>query len=435
MALGGGNFTLQNKVLPGSYINVVSASGSGTAAAKRGNAAIGMELEWGEDNKIITLTSGDFQKNSRKILGYDYTHEKLKGLRDLFKNAHTVYLYKLTSGGTKASNEFAEALYCGARGNDLRIVVAANVDTEGSYDVSTYLDARLVDTQTVTKNSELEPNDYVTFKKDGVLEATAGINLTGGTNGTVDGGSHQDFLDRIERFTNTNAIGTTSTEKEVKSLYAAFAKRMRDEVGVKLQAVLYKYPADYEGVVNVKNKADESTAESSMVYWTLGATAGCAINADNTNKTYDGEFKPDVEYTQTELEKAIINGEFVFHQVGNEVKVLDDINSLTTLTEEKGEIFKSNRTIRTVDQIATDIAALFNTMYLGSGNNDKDGRISLWKDIVKHHEELQKIRAIENFVGTDVVVEQGESRDSVAVTDSITVTSTMKKLYMTVVVR
>lgn len=39
-------------------------------------------------------------------------------------------------------------------------------------------------------------------------------------------------------------------------------------------------------------------------------------------------------------------GEFVLHSVGTEVRVLEDINSLVTLTEDKNELFQSNQTIR-----------------------------------------------------------------------------------------
>ena len=68
-----------------------------------------LDLDWGVDGEIFEVTNGDFQKNTLKIFGYGYTHEKMKGLRDLFQNTKTLYAYKLTSGGTKASNTFAEA--------------------------------------------------------------------------------------------------------------------------------------------------------------------------------------------------------------------------------------------------------------------------------------------------------------------------------------
>ena len=111
MALGGGTFVTQNKELPGAYINFISAASANAALSERGIATMPLELDWGVDGDVFEVTNGDFQKNSLKIFGYDYTHDKLKGLRDLFLNTQTLYAYKLTSGGTKAANTFAEALY------------------------------------------------------------------------------------------------------------------------------------------------------------------------------------------------------------------------------------------------------------------------------------------------------------------------------------
>ena len=435
MALGGGTFLTQNKVLPGAYINFISVATASTNMSDRGYAAMGLELDWGQEGKIFEVTNGDFQKNSMKIFGHSYADDAMKGLRDLFKNVTTLFAYRLNGGGAKAANTFATALYSGTRGNDIKIAVQANVDDNSKFDVQTWIDGSMVDSQTVAKAAELVANDYVSFKTDASLTVTAATALTGGTNGTSNAAAHQAFLDKVESYPAINAIGYVGTETEVKSLYAAFAKRMRDEVGVKFQAVIYQQAADYEGVINVKNKVlDEGADEASMVYWTLGVAAGTAVNASATNKIYDGEFTVDVDYTQAQLESAIKAGEFTFHQVGSDVRVLSDINSLVTTTANKGDIFKDNQTIRVCDQIATDIANLFVTKYLGVVPNDASGRTSLWADIVKHHEDLQNIRAIENFTDEDVTVAQGDTKKSVVVTDNITVVNTMEKLYMTVYV-
>lgn len=435
MALGGGTFLTQNKVLPGAYINFISVATASTNMSDRGYAAMGLELDWGQEGKIFEVTNGDFQKNSMKIFGHSYGDDCMKGLRDLFKNIQTLYAYRLNGGGTKAANTFATALYGGTRGNDIKIAVQANVDDNQLFDVQTWLDGVLMDTQTVKKASELVANNYVTFKTSASLAVTAATALAGGTDGTANTAAHQAFLDKVESYPSINAIGYVGTDTATKGLYAEFAKRMRDEVGVKFQAVVYGQAADYEGVINVKNKVlDDGANEASLVYWVTGVAAGTAVNASATNKIYDGEFDINVDYTQSQLEAAIKAGEFTLHQVGSDVRVLTDINSLVTTTANKGDVFKDNQTIRVCDQIATDIANLFVTKYLGVVPNDASGRTSLWADIVKHHENMQSIRAIENFTDEDVTVDQGETKKSVVVTDNITVVNTMEKLYMTVYV-
>ena len=434
MALGGGTFTVQNKVLPGAYINFVSLATATATLSDRGYATMPLELDWGIEGEVFEVTNADFQKNSMKIFGYDYTNEKLKGLRDLFKNITTLFAYRLNGDGVKASNTFATAKYAGTRGNDIKIQVQVNVDDNSLFDVNTYLGTVMVDSQTVAKAADLVANDYVTFKSSAELSSTAGTPLEGGTNSEVTGTNHQAYLDKIESYS-FNAMGVVTTENTIKSLYDAFCKRMRDEVGAKFQVILYNKASDYEGIINVKNKtSDEGWSEASLVYWVTGISAGCAVNKSNLNKVYDGEFAINVDYTQTQLTKAIQAGEFTLHQVGDDIRVLEDINSLVTETETKAYIFKDNQTIRVIDQIANDIAVLFNTKYLGAVPNDEAGRISLWADIVKHHEQLQDIRAIENFTDEDVKVSQGDTKKAVVVQDAVTVVNAMAKLYMTVTV-
>ena len=439
MALGGGIFVTQNKVLPGSYINFISASRASASLSERGYAAMPIELDWGVDGEVFTVEVADFQKQSLKLFGYPYTHEKLKGLRDLFLNIRTGYFYKLNTGGEKASCEYAKALYTGIRGNDLKIVIEHNeahtVD-DPLYDVSTYIDTLKVDMQTVSTMSGLVPNDYVEFIATATIGLTAGTSLEGGTNGTIENATYQTFLDKIESY-NFNALGCLSTNETIKGLFANFTKRMRDDVGLKFKCVLYKYiSADYEGVISVENKVlDEGVDESSLVYWVTGAEAGCEVNKSNTNKVYDGEFTVDVDYTQSQLEAGIKAGKFMFHQVNNQVRVLEDINTFVSVTDEKSSDFSSNQTIRVLDQIANDIATLFNSKYLGKVPNDASGRISLWNDIVKHHQELESIRAIENFEPDQVTVEKGDTKKAVVVQDYVTPMNAMAQLYMTVVVQ
>lgn len=431
MALGGGTFFTQNKVLPGAYINFISASKASATLSDRGYAAMAIELDWGVENTIFEVTNGDLQKNSMKLFGYDYTAPQLKGLRDLFLNLKTLYLYRLTSGGVKATNTYATAKYCGTRGNDLKVVISNNVEEEEKFDVSLYIDdTTLLDKQTVSQMSELVDNDYVTWKSGASLSETAGEPLSTGTNGTVNGLAHQTFLDKAESYS-FNILGCVSTEDEIKSLYVAYTKRLRDEVGAKFQLVVHNKDADYEGVINVINDVEESPV-SSLVYWVTGAEASCAVNASLLNKKYDGEFTVKADYTQSQLEGFINAGKFAFHNVGNDVRVLSDINTLLTVSDTKGDVFKENQTIRVCDQIANDIANIFNTRYLGVVPNDANGRISLWNDIVKHHQQLQDIRAIENFTSEDITVAQGDTKKAVVVYDKVTVVNAMAQLYMTV---
>lgn len=435
MALGGGTFIVQNKELSGAYINFVSKASASTKLSDRGIATMPLEMDWGRAGEVFEVTNGDFQKNCMEIFGYEYTHEKMKGLRDLFLNAETLYAYRLNGSGQKAANALAEALYPGVRGNDLKIAVRVNADDESLFDVETVLGTIVVDEQTVSDGADLTANKYVKWKNGITLEATAAVPLSGGTNGEVTGINHQAYLDKMEPYT-FNSMGAAVTDETTKGLYNAFEKRLRDEMGVKFQLVLHDYAkADYLGTISVKNRVlDEDWNEAGLVYWVTGISAGCAVNKSNQNKKYDGGFTVDVDYTQNQLAAAIRAGEFTLHKVGSDIRVLEDINTMTTTSDTQGDVFKDNQTVRVMDQIGNDIAVLFNTKYLGIVPNDAAGRVSLWSDIVAHHRQLQDIRAIENFSDSDVVVEQGSTKKAVVVKDAVVVVNAMGKLYMTVMI-
>lgn len=436
MALGGGTFVTQNKVLPGAYINFVAAAKSTAALSERGTAAMAFTLDWGIDGEIFEVSAEAFQKDSLKLFGYDYAHEKMKGLRDLFRNIKKLYAYKLNSEGAKASNDYAEARYTGVRGNDLKIVIQKNVDDDTKFDVKTMLDSATIDRQTAASASELADNDFVIWKKSAALAVTASEPLAGGTNGTAPAAAqHQAFLDKAEAYA-FNALGVVEDSAQINQLYAAFCKRLRDEMGMKFQTVVHNSAADYEGVVNAANDTEDAGwPKASLVYWVTGLIAGCEINKSNLNRPYDGEFSVHADFTQSQLEQAVRQGQFMLHRVGSELRVLEDINSLVTVGSTKGEPFKDNQTIRILDQIGNDIATIFGSKYLGTVQNNESGRISLWNDIVTYHKELVRLGAVEEMDSKEITVEPGEAKKAVAVNYPVTPINCMSQLYMTVLVQ
>lgn len=344
--LGGGVFTTQNKVLPGSYINFVNANKATSTVGERGTVAIALPLNKAPGT-VIEITASDFVTDCKNLLGKEYDSNEVIALREIFRNATKVYVYDL------------------------------------------------------------------------------------GTSGTV-----ADVINAFEPYEFNVLCAYTDVTSDITS-YITAVKTWRDELGKKCQVVVYNADSpDHEGVINVVSTVSgESVVEYALAAWVAGAEAGCKINESCTNMLYDGEYTIEVNHSQSELEARLKAGHFLFHLVYGEVRVLEDINSLTTTTSDKGEDFKYNQTIRVVDQIANDIAKLFNTKYLGKIQNNASGRVSLWGDIVKHHRELESLGAIEAFDATLLTVEQGNTKKSVVVNDVITVVNSMAQLYMTVVVQ
>ncbi len=435
MALGGGKFIAQNKILPGSYINFVAASRASAIISDRGIVAMPLTMSWGPQGEVFEVTKDDFVKNSRKIFGYDYTADEMLGMRELFKNAQEGLFFRLGSSAVCASNKYADAVYPGTRGNDISFVISKNKDDEETFDIKTLLDDVVVDIQkAATTTANLKSNDFVKWKENIELTETAKIPMENGTNATTCE-NYNDFLEKIEsRSFNT----LTVADQNANSVFEDFTISMREDKGVKIQTVLYKSTANHEGIISIGNELlekDGVKADNEMlVYWVAGAEAGCSVNKTLTNRTYDGELNIYVDYTQKQLEDALSGGKFLFHRVGGSVRVLEDINTLTKYDDEKNPDFSDNQVIRVLDQVGNDIAVLFNEHYLGKMPNDESSRIGLWSDIVTHHKQLESLRAIENFESEHVTVEKGEGKKSVIVTDIVTPVCAMTKLYMTVVV-
>ena len=252
-----------------------------------------------------------------------------------------------------------------------------------------------------------------------------------GTGGTV-----AEVVAALEPYEFNVLCAYTDVAEDI-TAYITAVKSWRDDIGKKCQVVTYNTSkADHEGVINVVSTvSDEDVPAYALTAWVAGAEAGCNINESCTNKLYDGEYTIVTDKTQSQLEACIKAGEIAFHLVYGEVRLLEDINTLVTVSTDKGEDFKYNQTIRVIDQIANDIAKLFNTKYLGKIPNNAAGRVSLWGDIVKHHKELERLQAIENFDATALTVVQGSTKKSVVVNDVVTVVNAMAQLYMTVVVQ
>lgn len=455
--LGGGNFKAMNKTLPGSYYNVVSAKNVSAGLSQRGIVAVAMELDWGTENKVFSVAAENFDDEAMQLLGYKSDSPKLAAFREIFKNSRLIYCYRPVKNGAKASNDLAEALYPGERGNSIKIAVSANVDDSDKFDVVTIMDGTTMDTQTVANANELKANDYVTFKSVETLTAAAAKALSGGTSGDeITGEEEQAFLDAIESYS-FNALCCTSVDPVVQKLYLSFTKRMRNEVGLKFQTVIHKIEnADFEGVVATWNDVETvdgkavsvisdgdgnptqqitDLGSNAIVYYAAGAIGGCDINASNTNRTYDGELQVITKETQKELEQAIKAGKFMFHNVDDEVRVLTDINTFVSFKENKNEDFQSNQTIRVLDQDAIETALLFNNKYLGKVLNDQSGRLSFWNDLVTLANEFSTLGAIEDFDSANITVERGSGKKTVIATKLLKPVNCMEQLYTTVTVQ
>ena len=442
MPIGGGAYTAQNKILPGAYINFVS-TGSNAKGGSQGVAALPLELNWGPESQVFTMTAADFNALSLKVFGYDPADANILLPREALKRAKSLLIYRVNGGGTKATNTIGgmtvTAKWGGTRGNDIKVAVITNIDDATKVDVVTYLDNMVMDSQTVAKTggaASLVANDFVTFGTVETLSATIATALDGGTDATATATHYMDALNAFEG-ESFNAIGYPGTDEDIKSLLGAFVKRLRDEEGKKIIGVLYRHDGDNMGLISVKNGvtlADGTVIPGDKaVAWVAGASAGAEINESLTNAAYDDAVDVDIKYTKSQFEAAIQAGEFVFYTDYGKARVLADVNSLVTITQDMSSDWTSNRVVRVMDGWANDVARIFGESYIGIMTNSGTGRELFKGDLVKLALEYQSIDAISNFVSDDLSVLPGNGKRDVTVNCALQPNDSMEKLYMTVV--
>lgn len=226
-------------------------------------------------------------------------------------------------------------------------------------------------------------------------------------------------------------------EEANKAAIVTWIKAMREDEGVKCQAVLANHAADSEGIINVAQgivmAGNQELTAAEATAWVAGATAGASITTSNTGMVYAGAVDVKPRMTKSEMEAAIAAGKFIFKvDTAQNVSVVYDINSFTKATVDKGKVFMKNRVIRTIDNIANDITKIFEANYVGKVNNNADGRSLLKASLVDYFTTLQNLGAVQNFEVGDVTVSAGTDSDAVVIDAAVQPVDSVEKIYITV---
>lgn len=441
--MAGGTFLTQNKIRPGAYINFKGVAKPLSSLGTRGIMTMPVPMSWGDTITELLSTELIDGKSLPKI-GYTAFDEESQIFREALKNAYKAIVYRLDTGGAKATAVLtpltATAKYAGIVGNEIAVSVVAN---GAKFDVITIFRNVEKDRQTVTTVEELEDNDWVVFSGTGNVVVNAGVTLAGGTNGTVSDATYANYLNAIKAY-NWNTMAIPQDASFQTQNFITFIESQRDTFGKKVQAVLYNVDADYEGIISVAQgykTVDETISPTTFVAYVAGLTAGANPNESNTYHVISGAVSivyPDgvTPYGNEEIIEALQAGKFVLStRQDGAVVVEQDINTLHTFTPDKGYAFSKNRVIRTLDEINNSVALIFERSYIGTVNNNDDGRNIFKADIINYLNTLQNISAIQNFDPTvDIQIYAGEAIDSVVVDLAVQPVDSMEKLYMTVMV-
>ena len=443
--MAGGTWMSQNKVQPGVYINTKSSGNLSASIGEKGIVAIAEPLSWGPCEVMQTIIPGE---DLTPYIGYDVTNEKAMFLREMMKGSDTtpgpikILLYRPKgTGGAKATGTIGAltvtALYEGIRGNDITMIVQEDPDAESTYVVSTVVDGRTVDEQTVTELSGLTANAWVAFSGTGsTFTETAGTALTGGKDPTIAKVDHSEFMTVLERHPFDTVI-YDGDDPIVIQAYASFVKRISERVGRKCQAIMAgAEDSNSEWVISAGNGVKLSDGmvltPQQVTWWLGGAEAGAPYNQSLTYARYPNAVEANPKFTDTEIEEAIQKGKIVFIDTFDTVKVCTDINTLTSFTVDKQSCFAKNRVMRVLNQFCNDVYKQFSLYYIGKTNNNDDGRNLLKGWIVGYLNEMQANGGVQNFVPDDVEVLAGNEIDAVVVNVAIQPVDSIEKIYMTV---
>ena len=284
----------------------------------------------------------------------------------------------------------------------------------------------------------LEDNDFVNFKKDGVISESAGYVFTGGvTSDEVNAGAYSEFLNKIES-RSFETLSYDGEDNDIKALFTAYTIRMREQKGKYFQTILHDYEeADNEGIVSVYNRVSTSDNEylknSSLVNWFAGYASAIDLKNEISCKRYDGELDINTNISDSQLEVITKRGNVVFHKVDeDEVYTLFDVNTLTSFTDQKDQKMSENKVIRVVDYIHNTEAYLLNTNDVGRTPNTQEGRALIWNECYDVLNTLQQEGAITDFDSANLVVDPVETdRHAVKISQSFSIAGTIYRIYIT----
>ena len=439
----GGTWTTQNKTLPGVYIRFKSSSALGLVVGERGIVTICEPMSWGPVAKVTTVTP---DMDLTPITGYEITATQNLFIQQIFTGTNRtnpptqLLLYRPTASGSSQATATegvltATALYPGARGNDITIVITALTEPESSFTVATVVDGAVVDEQTAANVSDLVANDWVTWSGTGALSATTGVALAGGQDGTVQSAAYSAYLTAIEPY-KFDVMIYDGDDSSVLTALQSFIQRVNEQNGQYCQLCAAEMTnPDTQYIINVNSPATLSDGTEltpqQVTWWAGGASAGAMYNQSLTFATYPGAVSTTMQ-TNTQFATDVAAGLFDLFAEDGTVKVMQDINSLVTFTDEYGKPFRKNRVIRLVSTIANDIYSQFSANFIGVVNNNEAGRAQFKTAIVGYLQQIQDNQGIQNFTADDVEVLPGNDIDAIVVNVAIQVVDSVEKIYMTI---
>lgn len=204
-----------------------------------------------------------------------------------------------------------------------------------------------------------------------------------------------------------NLMCMPSAETSDVTAIKAFIKKMNDVVKYKCDAIVANEEADSEAIINYT--ADDIVVGGKPVT-TANHTARIAglIEGTPLNQSITFATLSDVDaienLTKEQADSRIDAGELILVREMGKVRVARGVNSLTTLTDTKGNAFQKIKLRKTLNLIHNDLRRVIVEKYIGKVPNNYDNKCILITEIKNYLDELATEQLIEkvNTVGIDL---------------------------------
>ena len=214
-----------------------------------------------------------------------------------------------------------------------------------------------------------------------------------------------------------NLICMPSAQPSDVTAIKAFIKKMNDVVKYKCDAILVNEKADSEAIINYTAKDivvdGESVETSNHVARMAGLIEGTPLHQSITFAVLN-DVNSIENLTKEEADTRIDNGELILVREMGKVRVARGVNSLTTLTDIKGNAFQKIKLRKTLNLIHNDLRRVIVEKYIGKVPNNYDNKCVLITEIKNYLDELATEQLIEkvNTVGVDLIAQKKWLKDN-----------------------
>ena len=214
-----------------------------------------------------------------------------------------------------------------------------------------------------------------------------------------------------------NLMCMPSAETSDVTAIKSFIKKMNEVVKYKCDAILANEKADSEAIINYTAKnivvGGESVTTANHTARIAGLIEGTPLHQSITFATLS-DVDAIENLTKEQADTRIDNGELILVREMGKVRVARGVNSLTSLTDVKGNAFQKIKLRKILNLIHNDLRRVIVEKYIGKVPNNYDNKCVLITEIKNYLDELATEQLIEkvNTVGIDLIAQKKWLKDN-----------------------